>query len=147
MLNKSLLVPVVGNENYTHLLTVASLRSGTSYGYAINIANYGGIKPTALKPGSESATITQVASVVGFPTPSFGDNPNKTYLFFEGRLAYHDIQDICLGRFDTKKYLGYPADADKDRGSASWRDNSFIRREDIGKTIPIWLSFAPPPWA
>lgn len=144
MLNKSLLVPVVGNENYTHLLTVASLKSGLSYGYAINIANYGGIKPTALKPGSESAAITQVASVVGFPTPSFGDNPNKTYLFFEGRLAYHDIKDICLGRFDTKKYLGYPDDADKDRCRASWRDNSFIRREDIGKTIPIWLSFAPP---
>ncbi len=68
--------------------------------------------------------------------------PHTHLLTVDGFLE--NARGLYLARSDTKLSLGLPSYGSEQSGQVTWDQKLLLTSEDIGKTIPIWLSNTPP---
>ena len=133
MLDNELLL--VNTKNYHYVVTVAELQA--SYGFANYDDDIGGsISPSHTTDGNQILEL------------NYNHVSNQIVFRVKGRLDSYS--DLYLGRSDIKKNFGQPTTgstgASNGEGYAVWRDDDpvLFTAEDVGKKIPIWLSYSPP---
>lgn len=137
MLNNELLL-VNSQTPHTHTVTVGEVlirdNSGLrGYGFANSSNHLGGsISPTN---SPENAQLIEVY---------YDQLSNQTWVKVNGRFT--DAYELYLGRSDLKKNFGTCTTGSSPDGYAVWRDDDpvLFTAEDVGKKIPIWLSYSPP---
>lgn len=134
MLNKEMLLTGNAYAPYTHMVTVAKSSSGTDKGYVKNThapANeYGSISPLTLTVYEDTWEILEVFS-----------SASQTTIRINGFFA--DYQQAYLGRSDTRTAYGHPGSGGEEFGEAIW-NSAIFTDADVGKRIPVWISFTPP---
>lgn len=143
MLNKELLLAPTKEElAYTHIVTVSKATDGgiipmTYIGYAsIPGFRIGAMSPNTLLAGSTKISITVCANVTGLkPTVNLETD----------KVALPNPTTLWLGRPNTYQAgkVGY---VNGNGTQVMWYDLVLFTEEDIGKEIPIWLSYERPPW-
>lgn len=138
---------------YTHLVRVergivsaGEYRFGFDYNsYGNNPQEYGYIDPSVLiNPFSEELLLEALYCDVF----TAGDLA-ACEISLKVQMFLTDYQTIHLGRSDTKQYFGNPSSGSETTGDAMWVSeigNVLFTTDDVGKDIPIWLSYDPPPW-
>ena len=127
-------IPIRGGDldlPYTHLLTIGNNGFDTILGYFIG--SYGDITPVFVK--DNKGAISELIDIIN-----------------EKRLLIHLDQEVFvslyLGRSDTGKSISCVYNREELSYSSRYElDTSFFTLSDVGKTIPIWLSDSPPPYA
>ena len=135
MLNKEMLLTGNAYAPYTHMVTVAKSSSGTDKGYVKNpysSEEYGAISPLTLTVYGDTCEIWGVFS-----------SSSQTTVHINGLLA--DYQMIYLGRSDTRTAYGHPGSGGEEFGEARW-NSAIFTDADVGKRIPVWISYDPPPY-
>ena len=136
MLNKEMLLTGNAYAPYTHIVTVAKSPSGTDKGYVKNpyvpANEYGSISPLTLTVYADTCEIRGVFS-----------SSSQTTVNINGFFA--DYQMVYLGRSDTRTAYGHPMSGGEESGEARW-NSAIFTDADVGKKIPIWLSYDPPPY-
>lgn len=125
-------------KDYTHLVTVGN-------GYDL-------IDDIAIEP------VIGCSSFLGSITPNYfqflAENVTINYLYsreFYDQTSLHtaesiELSGIYLARWDTRVSLGASNNSGVN-GYTHWRKMLFSA-SDVGKQVPIWLGYTPPPpWA
>lgn len=142
MLEKDVLLAFGKDEApFTYLVVPYSWRTSgvTRLGYSYRDANiqFGSILPEYFQTTANSVRITGLYHSI----------PTAGYIYFYVNGFLRDYQKLYLGRSDKRINFGTPYLGSETSGYASWqvRQNLF-EEEDVGKEIPIWLSYTPPPY-
>lgn len=137
MLNKELLLAPTKEElAYTHIVTVVEIpfpATMSYYGYVLNKG--GAISPEYILNSDIQIQLQELYSIY---------EEVVTHISTDGTLL-PDPTSIWLGRPD--KRICMQANQGSDTGGyANWRALNIFTTEDLGKEIPIWLSYERPPW-
>ena len=137
MLKRDLLLGSLGVAPYTHLVTVGYDSRATLGFDDLSISNpIGSITPKFFQGIYDSMEIHELSYTTTQYLIRFNVN---------GFLA--DYARLYLGRSDIRKNFGHPTSGSEEGGNAFFEvgvyDDLFTD-EDVGKEIPIWLSYTPP---
>lgn len=140
MLKKDLLLGYLSEVPYTHILTVGDGGSTNAwYGFCDESfpGRWGNITPKEFIQGDSS-----IGNITMFMNQH---SASTTYtLQFSVRRKFTNTR-IYFGRSDTKENFGLCDTLTYDQ--VYWiKSGMFFSKDDVGKDIPIWLSYTPPPW-
>lgn len=135
MLNKDLLFSqgLQGWGAYTHIVLVENPSNWIFRGFNAT-GGYGSIAP-----GAYFDYDTPIERLGVSYSSAYDETQLKT-----GGYFLPDPQLIYLGRSDTKKLMGTPSKYSEKGGYVYWRHQVLFTEEDLGKEVPIWLSYTPP---
>ena len=139
MFNKGLLLSSGGKgwAPYTHIVTVAKWPDIETYGYN-SVLNRGMIAPKTLKVNSLGE-----APIFSFISSSVSNPLGRISITIE-HSTKDDLINLYLGRSDKRANFGLPNTFAA--GAGVWKDKKLFDSSDVGKEIPVWISYTPPPY-
>ena len=135
MINKDLLFSqgLQGWGAYTHIVLVENPSNWIFRGFNAT-GGYGSIVP-----GAYFDYDTPIEKLGVYYSSAYDETQLKT-----GGYFLPDPKLIYLGRSDTKKLMRNPSKYSEEEGYVYWRHKVLFTEEDLGKEVPIWLSYTPP---
>lgn len=135
MLNKALLMAMGESwAPYTHIITVGGPWGPDENRYGLYQYNYGSnCIPNTLMDAAETP-ISQLWNEVD----------TRGITFTTGGYFLADATLLYLGRSDIRINYGHPDTGTETSGDVHWLNNILFTEKDLGKRVPIWLSYTPP---